>query len=167
MKCLSLYQPWATLVVLGAKRIETRSFPTKHRGVLAIHASKHWQPNKILALIDQEPFRTALGEHRGNLPLGCILGTVRLEDCLPTQAVRDQISDYKAGLRHAAPISPEEFAFGDYSQGRWAWVLSNPVRRVNPIPWRGQMGLFALPQAVVDLLETVPEQIGGDSCKST
>jgi hypothetical protein len=38
MKGLTLTQPWATLVAIGAKRIETRSWPTRYRGLLAIHA---------------------------------------------------------------------------------------------------------------------------------
>ena len=54
MKVLSLLQPWATLVVMGIKQIETRSWSTAHRGTLLIHASKgrageifvHGQPFK-------------------------------------------------------------------------------------------------------------------------
>lgn len=40
MKTLSLYQPWATLMVIGAKRIETRSWMSRYRGPLAIHSTK-------------------------------------------------------------------------------------------------------------------------------
>ena len=36
MKALSLYQPWATAIALGSKRIETRGWPTSYRGPLAI-----------------------------------------------------------------------------------------------------------------------------------
>ena len=32
--CLTLHQPWASLVVYGIKRIEGRNWPTKHRGKL-------------------------------------------------------------------------------------------------------------------------------------
>ena len=39
MKVITLTQPWATLVAIGAKRIETRSWPTRYRGPLAIHAA--------------------------------------------------------------------------------------------------------------------------------
>jgi activating signal cointegrator 1 len=39
MKAISLLQPWATLVVMGVKTIETRSWQTPHRGELLIHAS--------------------------------------------------------------------------------------------------------------------------------
>ena len=40
MKALTLHQPWATLVAVGEKRIETRSWSTDYRGPLAIHAGK-------------------------------------------------------------------------------------------------------------------------------
>lgn len=42
MKAISLWQPWASLVAVGAKKIETRSWATKYRGSLAIHATKKW-----------------------------------------------------------------------------------------------------------------------------
>lgn len=40
MKALTIRQPWAALIAAGVKTIETRSWPTKHRGPLAIHAGK-------------------------------------------------------------------------------------------------------------------------------
>lgn len=40
MKALSVRQPWATLIAQGKKTIEIRSWPTRHRGPLAIVASK-------------------------------------------------------------------------------------------------------------------------------
>lgn len=40
MKALTIYQPWATLIAIGAKHIETRSWSTKYRGPLAVHAGK-------------------------------------------------------------------------------------------------------------------------------
>lgn len=42
MVCLGLWNPWAVLLVAGAKRVETRSWPIRHRGPLLIHAAKHW-----------------------------------------------------------------------------------------------------------------------------
>jgi hypothetical protein len=42
IKCISLWQPWASLVAVGAKRIETRGWATAYRGRLGIHAAKRW-----------------------------------------------------------------------------------------------------------------------------
>ncbi|MCL2331658.1 MAG: ASCH domain-containing protein [Proteobacteria bacterium] len=39
MKTLTLWQPWAGAIAAGLKKYETRGWPTKHRGLLAIHAS--------------------------------------------------------------------------------------------------------------------------------
>jgi hypothetical protein len=38
VKALTLHQPWASLVAAGVKMIETRSWSTRYRGPLAIHA---------------------------------------------------------------------------------------------------------------------------------
>ncbi len=54
MKALSLLQPWATLVVIGVKQIETRSWSTAYRGPLLIHASKG-KAGKIFA--HEPPFK--------------------------------------------------------------------------------------------------------------
>lgn len=39
MKAITIWQPYAQAIVLGLKKFETRSWPTKYRGKLAIHAS--------------------------------------------------------------------------------------------------------------------------------
>lgn len=39
MKALTIWQPWASLIACGAKQYETRSWPTKYRGPIAIHAA--------------------------------------------------------------------------------------------------------------------------------
>jgi hypothetical protein len=43
MKCLSIIQPWASLIAIGAKRYETRSWQTRLRGRIAIAASRRWR----------------------------------------------------------------------------------------------------------------------------
>ena len=40
MKVLTIKQPWATLIMQGDKRFEFRSWQTKYRGDLLIHAGK-------------------------------------------------------------------------------------------------------------------------------
>src|SRR5574343_1234835 len=67
MKAITLHQPWATLVAIGAKRIETRSWSTNYRGPIAIHAAKGF-PKDAQALCYTEPFRTALKQN-GNIPM--------------------------------------------------------------------------------------------------
>ncbi|MEK3688583.1 ASCH domain-containing protein [Paenibacillus sp. FSL R10-2736] len=72
MKCLTIRQPWATLIALGEKQIETRSWPTSYRGDLAIHAGM--QVDK--AICKTEPYQSVLARHgytADNLPSGVIL----------------------------------------------------------------------------------------------
>lgn len=53
MKALSLWNPWASLMAVVAKKIETRSWPTSYRGATAIHAAKKWDSD--LRELSQEP----------------------------------------------------------------------------------------------------------------
>jgi hypothetical protein len=133
MKCLSLIQPWATLILTGAKTHETRRWSTSHRGLLAIHASRT-VPLGIQHLCDEEPFCSALRaagyESAVELPRGVILGTVELLDVLAVDRL------------DLSQLPPREIAFGDFSPGRFAWKLANPVLFAEPLSVRGKPGLF-------------------------
>src|SRR5688572_29785081 len=87
MKVLSLTQPWATLVAIGAKQIETRSWKTAHRGPLAIHAAKGF-PKAAKEICRQQPFNQALLDAGfmwfDQLPVGCIVAVCHLVDVRAT-----------------------------------------------------------------------------------
>lgn len=132
MKALTLTQPWATLVVQGSKRQETRQWNTRYRGPLAIHAAKRFPPEAQVLCKADPYFRRALGGADYNtLPLGAVLGVVTLVNCY-------QVTD-----RHQTPLDPER-SFGDYRLGRWVWVLEHPAQLVVPVPMRGELGLWDL-----------------------
>ena len=116
MKALSLWQPWAQLIVTGEKLVETRGWPTKIRGKIAIHAAKR-KPDKTL--------------HFADLPLGAVVGTVEIIDCLPIEALYG--SEYD---------TPLERSYGDWAQGRYGWILRNPKRFDAPIPAAGHQGFW-------------------------
>ena len=59
MKAITLTQPWATLVAMGAKQVETRSWSTAYRGQIAIHAAKGY-PKEARELCETEPFKSIL-----------------------------------------------------------------------------------------------------------
>ena len=121
MKAITLWQPWATLVAIGAKCIETRSWSTTYRGPLAIHAAKSKEGHDAFY---KEPFHNELKAyhyHRPTeLPHGKIIAVCELVNILPTEEVR--------GL-----IEGRELAFGDYSNGRWAWRLVNVRRQADVV----------------------------------
>jgi hypothetical protein len=131
MKCISLIQPWATLVILGVKGQETRTWGTLYRGELAIHAAKKF-PEVARRLCQEEPFRSILrrsGFMSGcDLPRGAILGTVQLADC---RAITDQDQ-----------LSLDHLAYIDRSRGRWVWRFNNPKPLTRPLLSRGQMGIY-------------------------
>jgi hypothetical protein len=145
MKALTLTQPYATLVAIGAKRIETRSWSTRYRGPLAIHAAKGLgavgAPNGLTELCHTELFARVLAHHGYvvqipgyatplPLPLGVIVATCILMDCAPTNDV------------DTWNLTDEERAFGDYTPGRYAWLLAD-VRPIDPpIPATGRQGLW-------------------------
>jgi hypothetical protein len=60
VKAISLWQPWASFIASGAKRIETRSWATSYRGPIAIHAAKRKILKEIKELAEYEEYRAAL-----------------------------------------------------------------------------------------------------------
>ena len=130
MKAITLTQPWATLVAIGVKQIETRSWRTFYRGPLAIHAAKSlpaWQSWRM-----GTPIRDVLEAHGIHsfveLPLGVIVATCTLVRI--TRIYPDNV-----------PAAPELY-FGDYTAGQWAWHLSDVKALDTPIPARGALGLW-------------------------
>lgn len=73
MKVLTIKQPWATLIMRGDKRFEFRSWQTKYRGELLIHAGKG---------IDKEAMNRLKKYIPEDMPTGKILGKVILVDCV-------------------------------------------------------------------------------------
>lgn len=133
MRCISLWQPWASAIALGLKGIETRGFETKVRGRLAIHAAKRWsQPQQQFA-----GARRRAGELLPYpMPLGKIVATAVLYDVVPT------------AMLLAAGVTDLERMYGDYSPGRFGWLLRDVVALEQPIPWIGKQGFFNVPDEV-------------------
>jgi len=136
LKALTIHQPWATLIAIGAKRFETRPWLTKYRGPIAIHASKC---KDYLYLCNQKKFREALPKINGlvQLPLGVILGINNLVDCI--EITPDNL-----------PEEPE-YGFGNYGFGRFMFDLQNMKLLPEPIPAIGQQKLWnwTVPQGVI------------------
>jgi len=124
---ISLWQPWAALVVLGHKRIETRHWENQYRGPVIIHAAKRWTRDQA-ALLRQDPFRKLVG--RAPLAFMAYIGTVNLVDIL------------KIDQSTLCAISEQEAAFGNFTPGRFAWILENPQAAVAPIAAAGHQGIW-------------------------
>lgn len=151
MMALSLFEPWATLMCIGAKKIETRSWPTSHRGRLLIHAGAK-VAHELIEICHEEPFRThlrAAGILRWqDFKLGAVIGSVHLDDCRQIVDVSADLSDGRSML---APDEPER-SFGLYELGRWAWLCSQAQRFTTPIPYRGRQRIFNIPPEALGFL---------------
>jgi len=156
MKAITLTQPWATLVAIGAKRIETRSWGTRYRGELGIHAAKTFPEYARERFFNWE-FSESLKEagilHLDDLPLGCMLSICNLDDCARICKVANGVELVPSLEEHPKflhdlsntwryPLSDKEMIFGDYRPGRYGWMLSNNRQLPAPIPVRGMMGLW-------------------------
>ncbi|RIJ76655.1 ASCH domain-containing protein [Nakamurella silvestris] len=146
MRALTVRQPWATLLVAGIKRMETRSWDTKFRGTLAIHAGLA-MPCRIgqtieLGGITVERDRSGLllRGHGGwpyRLPVGAIVGTVDLFQTRSTSSGEHGPDD-------------RERALGDHGPGRWAWSTSSARNfGSRAISCPGRLGLWIPPADVL------------------
>lgn len=143
MKAITLYQPWASLWLSTRKVHETRSWATKYRGPLVVHAGKR-EPRTF-------HFGGRAGEAPWNLyelcciefgykwmdelPRGAILGVVHLIDCKSTHDQR--------------PVDHEDFLCGNWDIGRYAWKRSGYGLLPEPIPYKGHQGFFEVPDHLV------------------
>lgn len=181
VKTLSLWQPWASLVALGVKTIETRSWSTEYRGPLAIHASARESALHYLGWLEEhqgeaEPALTPLADritmvhaHRHgvvkakhDLPLGAIVATCTLVDVVPIDrwANGPHVGDFPhdGPLRHqqgglwligTSPLNggtptriEDQRPYGDFTPGRYAWLLADIMPVNPPVPARGRQRLF-------------------------
>jgi hypothetical protein len=141
MKCLTVKQPWATLLVQGATQYLISTWRTFFRGRLGIHASAKF-PRSHIELCCEDDMRRLLQRYGYDyvieLPTQALLGTVTVAECLP---VTGQNHDF---------FDPEDPAvvFGLVQPERWVWVCTNPEFVPQPVPLMGRLGLFSVPDAL-------------------
>lgn len=137
MKAITIMQPWATLITIGEKKFETRGWRTHYRGLIAIHAGKKIDE----AACREDSIRKVLVEYGytiDNLPTGSILAIATLNRCL--QSVDTWTDGYE--LENRELIYSPEYEFGDFTPGRYAWELADVNSLPEPIPAKGQQGLW-------------------------
>jgi hypothetical protein len=106
MRALTILQPWAEMIARGVKRVENRTWRTKYRGPLAIHAGKSmaWMESEDAAAW---PERYGVELPRNDeLTFGAIIAVAELVDCV-------RVEDLPAGL------SGHPFASGPWGVGCW------------------------------------------------
>lgn len=159
MKVLSLLQPWAQLVVIGAKKIETRGWKPrqdvmnqiKREGFL-IHASLNEKDAQLLCGIPGiEPFKQYI-RYYTDLTYGAIVGHVMFHDAITT-STNFGMSTIEKWVKGNWEIEKQ---FGDYSNNRFGWLLSDAKKFETPITCKGSLNLWDCPE---DLFERIKSLI--------
>ena len=128
MKVLTLNEPWATLIKNKKKYIETRSWKTNYRGELYIHAGK----KKINSSITNRPELISLvGNDKMNYSK--IVCKCELVDCIY------MTEDY---IKKIKKEEPQQFICGEYSVGRYAWILRNITPIDSDKDVSGKLGIW-------------------------
>lgn len=123
MKCLSLKQPWAWAIFHG-KDIENRVWSTKFRGELLVHASKSYDLEGYEWIKKNFPaLSPLLYREVYDLPRGCIIGKVTMTGCV---------------IHSSSP-----WFFGPYG-----FTFENPALFKTPIPHRGKLKIFGVPDEI-------------------
>ncbi|MDX3885575.1 MAG: ASCH domain-containing protein [Sphingomonas sp.] len=131
MKALSIRQPWAFSIIHGGKDIENRSWPTRYRGPLAVHAAKGLTEDEIdvwKLFLDARDLRGdwLTGKTIGDLYRGGIIGVVDVVGCVQSSS------------------SP-------WFNGQYGFVLANP-RPIEPVACKGRLGFFDLPAEIAAIV---------------
>lgn len=162
MKAISLWQPWASAIAVGAKSIETRHWSTHHRGPIAIHAAKRRVPQELIHIHSHwnwqgamRPLRWSFGNRFNDdmnaLGFGVLVAVCDLVDCRPTDSFTQAELDSRRRPNGETSDSYDwtERQMGDFALGRFGWVLENIRRLSQPIHFVGKQGLFNVPDALL------------------
>lgn len=137
MKTISIHQPWAWAILHGGKAVENRTWPTRYRGPLLIHASKSRES------YERQDAGEWLQRYGVELPSwdsmakGAIVGIVDLVGCVNTNG--EGQTDRQREWLAAHP----------YTEGPWCWVLKNPRAFAEPLSYRGAQSLFEVPDSLI------------------
>jgi hypothetical protein len=135
---LSIRQPWVFAILSLGKEIENRTWRSSHRGRVILHASKTFDDVGLRYLVE------AGFDVPDELPRGAYLGEVTITDCRPV----------------AACASPWAF-------GPWCYTLEQPVAYPVPIPGRGQLGFYPVPDDVarrIAAIRKIGQTFSATSC---
>ena len=124
MKVITLKQPYATLVAEGLKEYEFRTWKTKYRGEILIHAGKG---------IDKEAMKRY--EYLNlSYPSGCIIARVNLTDCIKVDDdFRKELIDKNRIIYYNLVENPEWEGYG--------FKIEN-VKKIEPIYVNGKLSLW-------------------------
>lgn len=122
MKCLTVKQPWASLIIEGYKQYEFRSWKTNYRGKILIHAGKTLEKDMLDRFL----------EYHLDYDLGAIIGEAELVDCILVD------EKFSTELRK---IDSVVYGRSNHVE-KYAWKLVNIKKYEHPIYAKGKLGLW-------------------------
>ena len=124
MKAITIKQPFASLIAAGLKEYEFRTWKTKYRGEILIHAGKG---------VDKKAMKKF--EHLNlEYPSGCIIATVTLADCIKVDdELRKKLSERNAEIYSSIIKHTEWEGYG--------FKLENIVK-IEPMPAKGKLSIW-------------------------
>ena len=149
MYAITLHQPWATLIALGIKTVETRSWPAPERllgQVIAVHAGRRVvrRPGEVI----ERELRDRLAEDwTRTIPTGAVVATATLAGMTQVDYV-DLTSGHavhEVGTETGCAVGVERTSidpWGDFSSGRWLWFLTDVEALPEPVPAVGHQGFW-------------------------
>lgn len=146
-ECISLRQPWASLLVAGVKTVEWRGWSTAHRGPIWVHAAAATDAplEHLVPAVTGEFARLAAAAGRPApalptaYPLGAVVGCVTIVDCADRATLVAQQPAVLVGQPVPAPRD---------SGASFGFVCTSPVALARPIKCRGGKDVFRLPPDV-------------------
>ena len=121
MKCLSICQPFAELIVQGKKTIELRKWNTKFRGEFLVHAAKN--------ILEEDCKRMKISPK--TVTTGAIIGKVNLVDVKKYDSDKELKADKK-----------KHHSISDNAKNRYGFILENPKKLRIPIEYLGKLNFF-------------------------
>lgn len=136
-KCVSIWNPFALLLVKGFKVFETRTWAAPKSLIgkrIGIASTRVLNPAQKAHFASPEfrrfYWKLGLPEALIDLPNGYMLGTAVLDSCeLMTPEFMEEVSE-------------EEHAYGYWQEGNYAWRMTQPVEFEHPFPVRGAQGIW-------------------------
>ena len=120
MKCLSVCQPFAELIIQGKKTIELRKWNTKFRGEFLVHAAKN--------ILIEDCKRMKISS---SITTGAIIGKVKLTDVKKYESDKELNSDKK-----------KHHSLSDITKNKYGFILESPKKLRVPIPYSGKLNFF-------------------------
>lgn len=132
MRALSIRAPWWWYILHAGKDIENRDWPTGVRGRILIHAGKWWDKQEVFWDVEDAQFRASVNSSNPaewpdltamKLAGGCLVGSVEIVDCITKS---DSL----------------------WFEGEYGFTLCDPIVFCNPVPLKGALGFFQVPDSI-------------------